>query len=419
MTSELRNVKVSDLRPYENNPRDNDKAVEIVKKSIKEFGFKVPIVVDENYVIVTGHTRLKAAIELNMTHVPVIMADDLSDEQIKAFRLADNKTAEIADWDFEKLEVELAELMEQDFDMGEFGFEVSEKELTEDEFKWGESADDVPPIVKPGEIWQLGRHRLMCGDSTKKKHMEKLMDGYKAKLVVTDPPYNVDYTGGTGMKIMNDSMDDSSFRKFLFQAYSRMHESMMEGAPIYVFHADSEGYNFRGAFTEAGFKLAQCLIWVKSSLVLGRQDYQWRHEPVLYGWKEGAAHFWHGNRDKDTVLEDKLNLTKAKRPELIDTIKDLKAKLYENTSIIYHDKPSSNDQHPTMKPLKLLGKLLFNSSEKGDLILDSFGGSGSTLMACDQSDRICYTMELDPVYCDAIITRWEQATGEKAERIHG
>jgi DNA modification methylase len=414
-------LHTKDLIPYENNPRKNEEAVEVVKKSITEFGFKVPIVIDENYVIVTGHTRLKAAKELGLEKVPCIMADDLSAEQIKAFRLADNKASELSSWDLPKLELELEELTDLDFNMGEFGFDIQEPDLVEDDFDFDEAVAQVKePVTKPGDIWQLGRHRLMCGDSTEAKQVDKLMEGYKARLIITDPPYNVDYTGGTGMKILNDSMDDNNFRAFLLKAYKCMHENMMSGAPIYVFHADSEGYNFRGAFKEAGFKLTQCLIWVKSSLVLGRQDYHWRHEPILYGWKEGAAHFWYGNRDKDTVIdEDKISFTKAKKQELIEVIKDLQQKLYDGTSIIYHDKPSINDDHPTMKPVKLIGKLMHNSSEKGDLVLDSFGGSGATLMAAEQAGRICNLMELDPVYCDVIVKRWEEYTKLKAVRKHG
>lgn len=410
-------LNTEDLIPYENNPRNNEPAVDIVAKSIEQFGFKVPIVIDQDYVIITGHTRLKAAQKLGMEKVPCIMADDLTDAQIKAFRLADNKTSEYATWDLSKLELELDEIENLEFDMAEFGFNVKEKDIEPDNFDFEEEVKLIhTPITKKGDVWKLGRHRLMCGDSTSSVDFARLMDGYKAKLVITDPPYNVDYTGGTGMKIMNDSMDNNSFRKFLFDAYQRMYENMMCGAPIYVFHADTEGYNFRGAFKEAGFKLAQCLIWVKSSLVLGRQDYQWRHEPILYGWKEGSAHFWYGNRDKDTVIdENKINFTKAKKPELVEFIKELQQKLHDNSSVIYHDKPSTNAEHPTMKPVKLIGKLIFNSSEKGDIILDSFGGSGSTLVACEKSKRTAYTMELDPKYCDVIVKRWELLTGMKGE----
>jgi site-specific DNA-methyltransferase (adenine-specific) len=416
----IQDLSVSDLIPYANNPRRNDAAVDIVMKSIREFGFKVPIVIDQHNVIVTGHTRLKAALRLGMATVPCIMADDLTDEQIKAFRLADNKTAEYAEWDLDKLEAELKGL--QGFDFAQFDFKLQEAAL-DDEFNLEEAVEAVKdPVTQPGDVWALGRHRLLCGDSTKREDVMRLMNGDKAKLVITDPPYNVDYTGGgkAKMKILNDSMPDARFRVFLTDAYLRMFEVMEPGAPIYVFHADSEGYNFRAAFKDAGFKLAQCLVWVKQSLVLGRQDYQWRHEPILYGWKEGAAHFWYGNRDKDTVLdEDKISFTKAKKEDLIATIKELQQKLYDRSTIVYHDKPSLNGDHPTMKPVKLIGRLMANSSDRGFLVLDPFGGSGSTLMAAEQLGRTCYTLELDPVYCDVIVKRWEEYTGQTAQRING
>lgn len=412
-----------DLVPYENNPRHNDEAVDIVAKSIEEFGFKVPIVIDENMVIITGHTRLKAALKLGIEKVPCIMADDLTDEQIKAFRLADNKTSEFATWDIEKLNLELEQLEELDFDMKEFGFEFKKEEIKDDDFDLTDTLGEIgpEPITKRGDIWKLGRHRLMCGDSTKTEDFERLMDGYKAKLVITDPPYNVDYTGSTGMKILNDKMEDSGFRQFLIDAYSRMFESMMNGAPIYVFHADTEGYNFRGAFKEAGFKLSQNLVWVKNGLIMGRQDYHWKHEPILYGWKEGAAHFWHGGRLNSTVYEDTpiQNPNKMTKKELVDFVKDVQAAKAENSTIIYHDKPSKNDEHPTMKPIKLIAKLVSNSSERGDLILDSFGGSGSTLIAAEQTARTCHTMELDPIYCDVIVKRYEKLTGDKGVKING
>lgn len=416
---QITELRVDDLIPYENNPRHNDNAVEIVAQSIKDFGFKVPIVVDHNLIVVTGHTRLKAAQRLGMETVPCIMADDLTPEQIKAFRLADNKTSEYATWDFEKLEQELRDLDAMDFDMSVFDFRLEPKGLEGDDFDLEAALDEIDePYTKPGQIYRLGRHTLMCGDSTSKRDMDRLMGGIMAKLVVTDPPYNVDYTGGTGMKILNDAMPDQKFREFLKDAFVRMHENMLSGAPIYVFHADTEGYNFRGAFKDAGFKLAQALVWVKHSLVLGRQDYQWRHEPILYGWKEGAAHFWYGDRDKDTVFEEeKLSLQKAKKEDLIQIIKDLQQKVYAGTTTIYHDKPSASSDHPTMKPVKLIGKLLFNSSDIGDTVLDSFGGSGSTLIACEQTGRICRTMELDPKYCDVIVKRWEEMTGRQAELI--
>jgi DNA modification methylase len=419
----IHEISTADLVPYDNNPRHNEEAVEVVALSIKEFGFKVPIVIDKNNVIVTGPTRLKAALLLELEMVPCIMADDLTEAQIKAFRLADNKTNEYATWDMDLLQMELDELNDLEFDMSGFDFSIQEEALPGDDFDLeGTIEDIVIPTTKAGEVWQLGRHRLMCGDSTKAADFEKLMDGYKAKLTITDPPYNVNYQKvTTDMKIMNDHMTDNTFRQFLFDAYSRIYENMMEGAPIYVFHADTEGHNFRGAFLDSGFKLSQNLVWVKNSLVPGYSDYQWKHEPILYGWKGGSAHFWYGDRTNTTVYEDLplLNPKKMKKDQLVAFIKDLQQAQEPGSTIIHHDKPSFNESHPTMKPIKLLGKLIFNSSEKGDLILDSFGGSGSTLIASEQSGRICYIMELDPIYCDVIIKRYEELTGQTAVRISG
>lgn len=410
-----------DLKPYDNNPRNNEDAVKYVANSIKEFGFKVPIVIGKDFTIAAGHTRLKAAEYLGIEKVPCIIADDLTEEQIKAFRIADNKVSEFSKWDIDKLENELSELVDLDFDMDNFGFTIEKTQIIEDDFNPEEAVGAiVEPKTKKGNIYQLGRHRLMCGDSTSAKDVTLLMDGYKAHMIITDPPYNVDYKGGNGQKIMNDNMDDSSFRHFLFDAYKQMYDNLVLGGPIYVFHADSEGYNFRGAFTDVGFKLSQCLIWVKNTFVLGRQDYHWRHESILYGWKEGETHKWFGNRDKDTVIDkEKVNYSKMKKPELVEIIKELEQKLNDGQTIIYHDKPHSNSEHPTMKPIKLLAKLIQNSSESGDLIFDSFGGSGSTLIACQQTNRTANLMELDPKYCDVIIERWEEFTGEKAVLLNG
>jgi site-specific DNA-methyltransferase (adenine-specific) len=408
--------------PYDNNPRINDGAVENVLKSISEFGFKVPIVLDKDYVIVTGHVRYKAARQMGLKKVPCIVASDLTEEQIKAYRLADNKTAEYAEWDMEKLEQELMALSEIGFDIEKFDFQLKDI-ASDDDFDFESAIESIEePVTKSGDIWLLGRHRLLCGDSTCKKAYERLMNGMQAGLIITDPPYNVDYTGGTKqkMKIMNDSMPDDVFQEFLKEAHSRMHEALEPGAPIYVFHADSEGNSFRTAFTSAGFKLSQCLIWVKQSMVLGRQDYHWRHEPILYGWKKGAAHKWYGDRCNDTVIdEEKIVFSKAKKEDLIEIIKDMQQKIYLNSTIIYQDRPTSNADHPTMKPVKLIGKLMDNSSERGTLVLDPFGGSGSTLIASEQMGRTCNTMELDPKYCDVIVRRWEECTSQKAERIHG
>lgn len=364
-------MKTSDLIDYKNNPRKNDKAVEAVADSINSFGFKVPVIIDKNNVLICGHTRVKAAKKLGIEEIPVIIADDLNEDQIKAFRIADNKTAELADWDMDKLAEEL-KLIEMD--MEQFGFDDLEKlldrDVLEDDFK--EELHEAA-YSKKGDVFVFGKHRLMCGDSTKSEDVEKLMNGTKADMIFTDPPYNVDYEGSTGMKIQNDKQSDEDFYNFLLNAFKNMHESVKPGGAIYVCHADSEGVNFRNAFKAAGFKLAECLIWVKNSLVLGRQDYQWRHEPILYGWKEGAGHYFINDRSQDTIWE--------------------------------YNKPKVNDLHPTMKPLELVGRAIKNSSKNGEIVIDLFGGSGSTMIAAEQINRVAYLMELDEKYTDVIVKR--------------
>lgn len=390
------------LRPYENNPRNNEQAVEAVANSIKEFGFKVPIVATIDGEIVNGHTRFKAAKSLKLKNVPVLIADDLTEEQIKAFRLADNKTGELAEWNVELLYGELDEL--DGFDMTLFGFEdidFSLDDFEEDEKEEGEEVDinqEEKPKVEYGDIYQLGRHRLMCGDSTSAEDMAQLIDGAVIDLYVTDPPYNVAYQGGTdeAMTIMNDSMDDVSFRQFLRDAFAVANNHLKPGGAFYIWHADSEGLNFRAAVKETGWLLKQSIIWVKNAIVLGRQDYQWKHEPCLYGWKDGASHYFVDNRSLATVIEeDEENLKEMTKSELISYIKTMQDT--SPTTVFYEDKPVRNDIHPTMKPLKLIARCVLNSSKKGDKILDSFNGGGSTLMVCERSERVCYAMELDPV----------------------
>jgi len=373
--------KIDELKPYKNNPRKNDKAVKAVADSIKEFGFKVPIILDSNMEIIAGHTRLKAAIKLKYKEVPCIIADDLTPDQVRAFRLVDNKVGELAEWDIDLLNIELSEI-ELDLTPFDFKIEKTVNDIEEDEF---EVVLPDEPKSKKGDIYILGNHRLMCGDSTNKDDVEKLMNGNKADMVFTDPPYNVNYEGGTGMKIQNDNMLDANFYNFLLSAFDNMYENTKMGGAIYVCHADTESLNFRTAFKNSGYKLAECLIWVKSSLVMGRQDYHWRHEPILYGWKEGAAHYFIDDRTQDTVWEFK--------------------------------KPKRNALHPIMKPLELCAKAIYNSSRSGDIILDLFGGSGSTLIASEQLDRSCYMMELDEKYVDVIIDRWEKYTGRKAVKV--
>ena len=367
-------MKISDLVMYENNPRKNDNAVEAVANSIRSFGFKVPIIIDKNNVVICGHTRVKASKKLGMDEVPCVIADDLNEEQVKAFRLADNKVSELAEWDLDKLAEELQFI---DMDMLQFGFEdleeSMERDVLEDEFNENEELP-TNPYAKKGDIFVLGKHRLMCGDSTLVEDVAKLCDGKVADMIFTDPPYNVDYEGGTGMKIQNDKQKDADFFEFLTKAFNNMAANVKNGGSIYCCHADTEGINFRTAFKSAGFKLAECLIWVKNSLVLGRQDYHWRHEPILYGWKEGASHYFVDDRTQDTVWE--------------------------------YNKPKNNDLHPTMKPLELVGKAIKNSSKKGERVLDLFGGSGSTLIASEQIDRCALLMELDEKYVDVIVKRY-------------
>ena len=377
------NMKIKDIIPYEKNAKKHDKTqIANVAESIKRFGFAQPLVVDKDNVLIIGHCRLLAAKQLKLREVPVVRMDDLTEEQVKQLRLLDNKLNE-SDWDIELLQEEVGELNFDGFDL-DWGFkELEDSSVVEDEAPEPDLVN--PPISQQGDIWILGNHRLMCGDSTS-DDVAKLMEDQKADLLVTDPPYNVDYEGGTGMKIQNDSMSDTAFRKFLTDAFENAVSAMKAGASFYIFHADSEGYNFRGACKDVGMQVRQCLIWLKNSIVMGRQDYQWKHEPCLYGWKDGAGHNWQADRKQSTILE--------------------------------FDRPSKSDLHPTMKPVNLIAYLIRNSSKQEDIILDLFGGSGSTLMACEQLNRTCYMMEYDPRYADVIVKRWENFTGKKAVKIN-
>lgn len=398
---EIVEVSIDKIKPYENNPRNNDKAVNAVANSIKEFGWQQPIVVDEKGVIIAGHTRFKAAHKLGIKKIPVVYAIGLSEKQVDAFRLADNKTAELADWDFDKLEKEIDKLT--DIDMEQFGFDMSEFDLDGDGDNEAEDDEFDPeppeePTSQVGDIYQIGRHRLMVGDSTDTDQVTALMGGQQADLLLTDPPYNVALgMGGSvdearkrhrrtdGLVIMNDKMSNDDFREFLVKAYTAAKENMKAGAAFYIWHADSERYNFEGACIDVGWQVRQTLIWSKNSMTLGRQDYQWRHEPCLYGWNEGGSHSWYSDRKQTTVLN--------------------------------FDKPTASKLHPTMKPVPLFDYQIKNSSKSGDNVLDIFGGSGTTMIACEQNGRNAYLMELDPRYADVIIKRWEDFTGKKAELV--
>ena len=392
---------VDQVIPYARNARTiSEAAVAKVAASIQEFGWRQPIVVDVHRVIVAGHTRLLAARKLCLKEVPVHVADNLTPAQIKAYRLMDNRSHDETSWDFELLGPELTDLQSLGFGNLELtGFD--EKEIADflagaaSPGQEGLTPDDEAPalreaaVTQPGELWRLGDHRLLCGDAMLLADVKRVLAGARADLVVIDAPYNVNYEGGTKekLKIQNDHMADGAFYQFLLKAYQNLAAVTKEGAGIYVFHADTEGVNFRRALVEAGWKLAQCCVWVKQTLVLGRQDYQWQHEPILYGWKPGAAHRWFTDRKQTTVWN--------------------------------FDKPARSPEHPTMKPVDLVSYPILNSSRNGDVVLDTFGGSGSTLIACAKHGREARLLEIDPKYCDVILRRWQEWSGEKAYNEEG
>lgn len=390
----IQKIKIDKLIPATYNPRKNLKPSDAeyvkIKNSIEKFGFVSPLVINKDMTVIGGHQRLKVLKEMGIVEVECIIVD-LDKTNEKALNIALNKIQ--GDWDEEKLEALLQELKLEDFDTNLTGFDFDEvdeilKDVNgskEDDFDVDSAYEEIEePITKPGDVWILGKHRLMCGDSAQKEDVMRLMNNQDADMLLTDPPYNVDYVGKTSeaLKIKNDNMSDNQFYEFLKKVFENMYSVTKEGASIYVFHADTEGFNFRKAFKDAGYKLAECLIWKKDCFVMGRQDYQWQHEPILYGWKEGAAHHFINDRTQSTILE--------------------------------FDRPRQSSLHPTMKPIDLVARLLKNSSKENDKILDLFGGSGSTIIAAEQLNRNCYTMELDPKYCDVIVKRWESLTNKEA-----
>lgn len=386
MPIEIRTMSLSEIHPYENNPRKNDGAVVAVMESIKQCGYCAPIIVDEDNVILAGHTRYKALNRLGWSECQVVVRDDMTEEQKRKYRLLDNKTNEFAEWDMGLLADELVGLDFGDFD---FGFNIGEDEpedAVEDDF---DCTPPEEPKAKRGDIYQLGRHRLMCGDSTSAEDVEKLAGGALMDMLLTDPPYGVDYVGKTkdALKIENDAQTDEELKTFLTEAFMAADAVMKPGAVFYIWHADSKAGIFRIACQMTGWEVRQVLIWVKNSMVLGRQDYQWKHEPCLYGWKEGAGHLWASDRKQTTILE--------------------------------FDRPTRNKEHPTMKPIPLFDYQIKNNTKGGDTVLDLFGGSGTTIMACEQNGRNAYMMEYDPRYVDVIINRWEEFTGKKAVLLNG
>lgn len=385
-TSEMQLVPIEKLVPYVNNARTHSpEQITKLRSSLREFGFINPVIIDRDFGVIAGHGRILAAKEEGIPEVPCVFADHLTEAQKKAYIIADNRMALDAGWDEELLRVEIEALQAEAFDLSLTGFDEKElSDLFKDDDDVQEDDFDVdaelekPTVTKSGDVWTLGRHRLVCGDSTKMETFDTLMQGRKANLVVTDPPYNVNYEGTAG-KIKNDNMADEKFYQFLLDAFSCMEKVMADDASIYVFHADTEGLNFRKAFSDAGFYLSGCCIWKKPSLVLGRSPYQWQHEPCLYGWKKSGKHQWYSDRKQTTIWE--------------------------------FEKTKKNTDHPTMKPLPLLAYPIQNSSMSNTLILDPFGGSGSTLIACEQTDRSCFTIELDEKYCDVIVKRYIEQVG--------
>ncbi len=385
-TTEMQLVSTDKLIPYVNNARTHSaEQINKLRASLREFGFINPVIIDREFNVIAGHGRIAAAKAEGIEEIPCVFADHLTEAQKKAYILADNRMALDAGWDEEMLKVEIEALQAEDIDISLTGFD--EKELAslfdtdtdaqEDDFDV-DAELGKPCVTQSGDIWTLGKHTLVCGDSTKEDTYAALMDGRKANLVITDPPYNVNYEGTAG-KIKNDNMAADKFYQFLFDAFSNMANVMADDASIYVFHADTEGLNFRKAFADAGFYLSGCCIWKKQSLVLGRSPYQWQHEPVLYGWKKKGKHQWYTGRKESTIWE--------------------------------FDKPKRNGDHPTMKPVPLLAYPIRNSSMANSVVLDPFGGSGSTLIACEQTDRICLTIELDEKFCDVIVKRYIEQVG--------
>ena len=387
----IEQIGIETLIPYANNARTHSEAqVAQIAASIREFGFNNPVLIDEQSSIIAGHGRVLAARKLELDSVPCIRLNHLSETQRRAYIIADNKLAMNAGWDDELLALEFEGLGEEGFDLELTGFTLDEiAELSPKITEGLTDEDAVPevpetPITKLGDVWLLDKHRVMCGDSTSIDAVTKLTNGQGVDMLLTDPPYNVAYEGATKEKltIQNDSMGDDQFRQFLRDAFVTADTVMKKGAVFYIWHSDSEGYNFRGACRDAGWQVRQCLIWKKSSLVMGRQDYHWKHEPCLYGWKDGSGHLWATDRKQTTILE--------------------------------FDKPTRNGEHPTMKPVALFEYQMLNNTKGGDLVLDLFGGSGTTMLAAEKHGRHSALMELDPKYVDVIVKRWQEFTGKKA-----
>jgi len=416
----LETLKVRELTQDPNNARKHDENnLQAIQGSLTAFGQRKPIVIDKDGVIVAGNGTVQAAERLGWDTIQAVRVPaDWTDDQVKAFALADNRTAELASWDTDVLNLQLRELGDAGVDVAEFGFVTPDTPILDIE-TFEDEVPDLPetPVTQLGDVWQLGAHKLVCGDAKDAAVLGQALAGNLADCVFTDPPYNVAYQGGTKDKltIQNDDMGNEQFADFINASYTAMLANTKDGGAIYVCHADSSGEIFRRELVESGWLLKQCLVWVKDALVLGRQDYNWQHEPILYGWKPGAAHSWYGPFTNTTVLDDAKNLAGLSKNELVDLL----TQALEVSTVIREKRPRRNDIHPTMKPIGLVARLLKNSMVKGQIVLDPFGGSGSTLIAAEQLGLQAAIVELDPKYCDATIQRWENLTGQKAERIAG
>ena len=389
-TTQMQLVDINKLIPYINNARTHSpEQIKKLRSSLREFGFINPVIIDRNFNVIAGHRRIAAAKEEHLKEIPCVFADHLSEAQKKAYIIADNRMAMDAGWDEELLRVEIESLQAEDFDIGLTGFDEKEiadlfgsgdeTEVKDDDYDLT-AALEKASFVQRGDIWTVGRHRLMCGDATSSEDVSALMGETKANLILTDPPYGVSFKSSSGLTIQNDSMKNEEFYNFLLSAFKCMADHLEKGGSAYVFHSDTEGLNFRKAFIDAGFHLAGCCIWVKNSLVLGRSDYQWQHEPVLYGFLQNGKHPWYSDRKQTTIWN--------------------------------FDKPKRNKNHPTSKPLDLLAYPIGNSTQMNAVVIDTFGGSGSTLMACEQTGRICCTMELDEKYASVILRRYVEDGGD-------
>ena len=437
--TELREVEIAALRPYERNAKQHSKEqVERIARSIREMGFISPCLIDREMNVIAGHGRIMAAREAGLETVPCVFVEGLTEKQRRAYILADNRLTELGEWDMALVQQELAALADADFDISLTGFDPDLRfdddmgQITDD--GWTEEPDRAEePRSRIGDIYQLGDHRMMCGDSTDAGMVAALMDGEQADMMVTDPPYNVglggDESGSAqstdeiarkrkrqtdGAFLMNDNMGEKEFIEFMTKAMQNGKNALREGGAFYVWYATRTKEQFLTGLKNAGMDVKQILIWVKGHFTLGRQDYQWQHEPCMYGWKDGAAHYFLDNRKQSTVVEDLTpDLAHMKKAEMEALLREIYSE-ETATDVIHEAKPNVSELHPTMKPLKLIARQIRNSSRQGEKVLDLFGGSGTTLIACEQMGRRCFMMEFDPHYADVIVDRWEKLTGQKA-----